>query len=112
MEPCVNVLPLQESVWARSETNVRNLTLERTQQKFSTDEPCASRLGARRRTRRATYNKIISFCDSFRYLGTQITPDHEESSDIDTGLVAATETFMATKDVSSANYKSEDSQAI
>jgi hypothetical protein len=40
-------------------------------------------------------SNIISFCDSFRYLATQIKPDLEETSDIDTRIRAATRAFMA-----------------
>jgi hypothetical protein len=42
---------------------------------------------------------FISFCDSFRYLGPQITPDLEESFDIDSRVRAAVRSFMSLKDI-------------
>jgi hypothetical protein len=55
---------------------------------------------------------IISFCDSFRCFETQVTPDLEESFDIDTRIRAATAAFMAMKDIFRQNYQSEDLQRI
>jgi hypothetical protein len=43
--------------------------------------------------------RFISFCDSFRYLGTQITPDLDETFEIDTRIRAATKAFMSMKDI-------------
>jgi hypothetical protein len=39
-------------------------------------------------------SRFISFYDSFRYLGTQITPDLDETFEINTRIRAATKAFM------------------
>jgi hypothetical protein len=73
-------------------------------------KPWTFRLGARQRTRRpATEDSaavgdkgsFISLSPLFQYIGTQITPDLEESSDIETQIRAAilhTGAFMVLKD--------------
>jgi hypothetical protein len=43
--------------------------------------------------------RFISFCDSFRYLGTQITPDLEETFETDTRIRAASRAFMSKGDI-------------
>jgi hypothetical protein len=43
--------------------------------------------------------RFISFCDLFRYLGTQSTPDLDETFEIDTRIRAATKAFMSMKDI-------------
>jgi hypothetical protein len=52
------------------------------------------------------HGNFISFCDSFRYLGTQITFVLEESSDIYTQSRVATEAFIAILQVPSMDGKS------
>jgi hypothetical protein len=44
-------------------------------------------------------SRFISFCDSFRYLGTQITPDLDETFEIKTQIRAATKAFMSMRDI-------------
>jgi hypothetical protein len=53
--------------------------------------------------------RFISFCGFFRYLGTQITPDHlEETFEIDTRIRAATRSFTSMKNLFNKD-RSEDS---
>ena len=79
--------------------------LERTPHKRSTDEPTShAHSGSEHDSEHVGQltTKSSPSAIHFDILKTQITPDHGESSDMDTRLgVAATETFMATKDVSS-----------
>jgi hypothetical protein len=73
-------------------------------------KPWTFRLGARQRTRRqlrttrlavGDKSSFISLSPLFQYIGTQITPELEESSDIETQIRAAIHTgaFMVMKDV-------------